>query len=129
MRAFAKAIGLDSQRALAIVTDRTIQLGPQGAKSWIVDAVTPLVTDALMTAALQATGIKPADVWEPNNHAAVLAALRAMPPGKSPVPIPTREQMLDAIVRRAEAEKRPWAGRPAMLRKSTELADDVVFAL
>jgi len=129
MRAFAKAMGLDSQRALAMVADRTVQLGPQGAKSWIVDAVTPLVTDALMTAALSATAMKNEGVWEPDGHAAVLAALRAMPPGKSPVPIPTREQMLDAIVRRAEAEKRPWAGRPAMLRQSTELADDVVFTL
>lgn len=126
--AFARAAGLDSQRALAMLVDRSIHMGPTAARNWLLDTITPVPTEALRNTALRAVGMS-ADGWGPEAHVALIAALRALPAGRSPVPIPTRSQMLDAIVRRAQTEGQSWARRPAALRTSNELSDDMVFAL
>ena len=52
----------------------------------------------------------------------MVAALRRLGPA-SPIPIPTREQMMDAIVARADAESAPWRQRPRTIRTSPEFAD------
>jgi len=139
--AFARDLGLTSQRALAMIVDRAIQMGTSGARTWILDAVTPIPTDALRASALHALGhsdlasfqraanLTADGNWGPRTHTALVAALRALPPGRSPVPIPNCQQMLEMIVRRAGAQQRSWARRPEWLRTTTELSDDVVFSL
>ncbi len=141
IRAFARQLGLDSQRALTMVVDRSIQMGPGGARHWILDAVSPIATDAQRNSALRtlghpdlrsfqrAAGVSADGQWGPETHAAMIAALRALPAGRSPVPIPTREQMLDAMVRQSAAQHRPWAHRPASLRTSSAVSDDITYAL
>jgi hypothetical protein len=141
IRSFARALGLDSQRALAMVVDRAVQQGPAGARRWIVEAAGPLGTEALYQSALRAlghsdlrsfqraAGLGDDGDWGPDTHVAMVAALRALPEGTSGVPIPSREQMLDSLVRQASAQRRPWAHRLPKLRSTAELSDDVVYRL
>jgi hypothetical protein len=134
MLPFARWLGLDTQRALAIVFDRAVQMGCAGARRWIIEAVGPVQTPAQRQSALSALGY--ADVtsfqratpgldvegeWGPVTHAAMVAALRALG-DRSPLPIPTREQMLDAIERRASTT--PWAKRVRELRRVTSISDE-----
>jgi hypothetical protein len=132
MLKFAGWLGLDTDRALTIVVDRAVQMGVQGARHWIIDAVGPVSTTALRQQALaalgssdlrsfqEATGLVADNLWGPLTHAAMVAALRRLG-SESPVPIPTRDQMLDTIVRRAAGEF--WARRVERLRNSTVFAD------
>jgi hypothetical protein len=131
---FARWLGLDTQRALAIVYDRAVQMGPAGARRWLIEAVGPVQTPAQRQAALAALGH--ADVrsfqaatpgldvdgdWGPLTHAAMVSALRALG-DRSPLPVPTREQMLDAIERRAAHT--PWADRVRALRRDAAIGDE-----
>jgi hypothetical protein len=135
---FAAWLGLDTDRALTIVVDRAVQMGLDGARRWIIDAVGPIQTAALRQQALSALGktdlrsfqaatlgLVADDQWGPLTHAAMVAALQQLGSG-SPIPIPTRDQMLNAIVRRAADT--PWAERAARLRSSPEFRD-VVYQL
>jgi hypothetical protein len=134
MLPFARWLGLDTQRALAIVFDRAVQMGVAGARRWLIEAVGPVQTSAQRQAALKALGH--ADVqsfqratpgldadgkWGSLTHAAMVAALRALGT-RSPLPIPTRDQMLDAIERRASGA--PWAKRVSELRRNSWLVDE-----
>jgi hypothetical protein len=138
MLRFAGWLGLDTDRALTMVLDRSVQMGPRGAQRWIIEAVGPVQTPAQRQQALAALGY--ADIpafqhatpalerdgdWGPQTHAAMVAALRQLG-SRAPLPIPTREQMLDAMVRRAVST--PWAHRVAQLRSSPNLSD-VVFQI
>ncbi|MES1245551.1 MAG: hypothetical protein ABUT39_28355 [Acidobacteriota bacterium] len=131
-------LGLDTDRALAMVVDRAVQMGVGGARRWIVEAVGPVQSTAQrqqclaalghadLTAFQKATrGLTADGDWGPLTHAALVAALRQLG-SRSPVPIPTRDQMMDAMVRRAAGT--PWEKRTAGLRRSTTLTD-VVYAL
>ncbi|HEY7036580.1 MAG TPA: hypothetical protein VH482_34950 [Thermomicrobiales bacterium] len=133
MLRFAAWFGLDSDRALAMVLDRAIQMGTGGARRWIADAVGPIQTPALRQQALAAlghadlrafqtvtAGLDADGEWGPLSHAALTAALRGLG-AASPVPVPTREQMLDAMVRRAAGQ--PWAHRVEHLRTSSAFGD------
>ena len=134
MLSFASGFGLDSERALAMVVDRALELGPREARTWIARAVSPIQTDAQRQQALgalglpgvpefqRAAGIKRDGDFGPRTQAAMVAALRRLGPG-SPIPIPTREQMMDAIVARADAEAAPWRQRPRAIRTSQEFGD------
>ena len=130
---FCEWLGLNTDRAVAMVYDRSVQMGVAGAKKWIIGAVGPVSTSALQLEALKALGKKdiksfqqsfgvvPDDgKWGPTTHAAMVSALRALGTG-SPIPIPTREQMLDAMVRNAAGNF--WEKRVRDLRNSTEFSD------
>jgi hypothetical protein len=134
MLPFAHWLGLDTQRGLAILFDRAVQMGVGGARRWLIEAVGPVETSVKRQAALSALGY--ADLlsfqratpgldadgeWGPLTQAAMVAALRALG-DRSPLPVPTREQMLDAIERRASGT--PWAKRVSELRHATSIADD-----
>jgi hypothetical protein len=130
---FCEWLGLDTDRAVAMVYDRAVQMGVGGAKSFVIGAVGPVSTTALRTQALTALGKKDlkefqssfggltADgKWGPLTHAALVSALRALGT-KSPIPIPTRDQMLDSLVRAAAGKD--WEHRVKNLRKTTDLDD------
>lgn len=135
MLKFAKWLGLDTDRALTMVVDRAVQMGVGGARRWIINAVGPVQTAALRQQALSALG-KPdlrsfqSDVpglqadgqWGAMSHAAMVSALRALG-ASSPVPVPSRDQMLDAMVRRAAGQR--WAHRVEELRRATDFTDTV----
>ena len=107
-------MGLDSEQALTLAVDRAVQMGADAALAWLVDACSPLATPAQRQAALdrlsalQPGGLPAAGPWDAASHAAVLGRLRAHPQA-SPVPLPTRAQMVAAMVRRSEGT--PWAER------------------
>lgn len=132
---FCQWLGLDTDRAVAMVYDRAVQMGVAGAKKWIAGAVGPVSTSALQLQALKALGKK--DIkefqqgvdgleadgkWGPTTHAAMVSALRA-PGASSPIPIPTREQMMDAMVRNAAGKF--WEHRVKGLRSSGAFSDEV----
>jgi hypothetical protein len=134
MLGLAEAFGLDTERGVAMLTDRAIQMGLGGAKRWLVGAIGPIRTDALRQQALsavgaagvrefqQAGGLRADGAFGPDTHVALVRALRRLG-AASPVPIPTREQLLDAIVARAEQEQTFWRRRPSTIRTSREFAD------
>ncbi len=131
---FAAGLGLMTERALAVVVDRAIQMGSGGARGWIIKAVGPVRTDAQRQQALAAlgrsgiedfqrsAGMQPDAAFGPLTHAALVGALRGLG-ARSPIPMPTRGQLLGQIAERAEAEKRYWAHRPRKLLTDPDFAD------
>ena len=65
-------------------------------------------------------GLKADGDWGPMSHAAMVSALRALG-SKSPIPIPTREQMMDSMVRAAAGQK--WGHRVKALHESGQFSD------
>lgn len=133
MLQFSGWLGLNTDRALTMAVDRAVQMGVNGARQWIVGAVGPVSTPALRQQALaalghadlqafqQATpGLAADNLWGPMTHAALAAALRGLG-SASPIPIPTLDQMLDAMVRQAQGEL--WANRVERLRTATDFSD------
>gem|GEM_PF-3260532 len=132
---FCEWLGLNTDRAIAMVYDRSVQMGVAGAKKWIIGAVGPVSTSALQLEALKALGKKDIKTfqqgfgeleadgkWGAMTHAAMVSALRALGTG-SPIPIPTREQMMDAMVRGAAGKS--WEHRVKSLRNAGEFSDAV----
>jgi N-acetyl-anhydromuramyl-L-alanine amidase AmpD len=132
MRQFAAWLGLDTDRALSMVVDRAIQMGQSGARRWIIEVVGPVRTRSQREQALAALGhpnlrsfqeategLEVDGAWGPFSHAAMVAALRAL--DASPIQIPTREEMMDAMVRQS-ADTR-WGHRVRELRNSDEFND------
>ena len=134
MLEFAGNLGLDTDRALTMVVDRAVQMGLGGARHWIIAAVGPVSTPALRQQALSALGFEdvaafqraygqqPDNLWGPVTHAALVGALRGLG-AVSPIQLPTVEQMLDAMVRRADADAVFWAERVRKLRTATGFID------
>ena len=134
MLGFAAGLGTNTERSLAMVVDRAIQMGVGGSRRWIVDAVAPIRTNAQRQQALgalgvsgvrefqQAAGLRADGDFGPTTHAAMVGALRRLGPA-SPVPIPTRDQLMDGIVDRAEAQQVFWRHRPRAIRTDPEFAD------
>jgi hypothetical protein len=121
MLPFAKWLGLDTERALTMVADRSIQMGLGGSRRWIISAVGPLGAEATRRQALAALGfsdlrsfqaatpgLRADGEWGPDTHAAMVSALRALG-AASPVPVPATDQMVQAMTRRAASE--PWHSR------------------
>lgn len=138
MLRFAGWLGLNTDRALAMVVDRAVQMGVGGARRWIMEAIGPIQSVAQRQQALAALGatdlrsfqamhaeLDQDGVWGPMTHAAMVEGLRGLN-GTSPVPVPTRDQMLDAMVRRAANSS--FARRVSQLRTSPEF-QDVVYQL
>jgi hypothetical protein len=134
MLEFAGNLGLDTDRALTMAVDRAVQMGVTGARHWIVAAAGPISTPALRQQALTALGFEdvaafqraygqePDNLWGPLTHAALVGALRGLG-AASPIQLPTLEQMLDSMVRRADADAVFWAERVRKLRTATGFAD------
>jgi hypothetical protein len=112
-----------------MVVDRSIQMGVGGAKRWLASAVGPLDAPATQQQALAALGypdlrsfqaatpgLTADGDWGPNTHAAMVGALRALG-SASPVPIPTTDQMIETIVRRAASER--WHRRVETLHTAS----------
>lgn len=133
MLLFARWLGLDTDRALTMVVDRAVQMGVNGARQWIIDAVGPVQTPAQRRLAL--TALKHVDLlsfqkatnelvkdgqWGHMTHAAMVAALRGLG-SASPVQLLTREQMMEAMVRRAAGNS--WAKRVEQVHNGSAFAD------
>lgn len=129
---FCKWLELDTDRAYAMCYDRSVNMGDGSARKWIINAVGPISTDALKQSALKALGKASVedfqkamgmktDGWGPMTHAAMVSGLKKLGTS-SPIPIPTREQMMDSMVRAAAGK---WNDRMKTLRNSTEFTDTV----
>jgi hypothetical protein len=130
----AADLGLDTERALALLVDRAIQMGVAGAQRWLIAAVGPIKTDAQRQQALAALGVAGVREFQershiradgnfgPATHAALVGALRRLG-AASPVPIPTRDQVMDAIVARVAADQAPWRQRVEAIRTSRDFGD------
>src|SRR5262249_18921865 len=110
-----------------------VQMGTSGAARWIVDAVGPVQTIQQRQQALTALGY--ADLkafqkatkgltadgkWGGHTHAAMIAALRNAG-SASLIPIPSRDQMLDAMVRHSASAS--WGKRVKTLRNASAFTD------
>jgi hypothetical protein len=129
---FAHHMGLNTERALAIVMDRASQMSVAAAEQWIANACGPLQTPQQRQQALAALGftdlrsfqtahpgIESDGQWGPRTHAALVHKLRES--GRSPVPLPTLDQMLDTLVRRSAQS--PWFSRIQALRNDVRFGD------
>lgn len=134
MLPFARWLGLDHDRGLAMLYDRAVNMGVGPARQWVVNALReqlPLSTAqrqqalaALGQADLAAfqrsvPGLQATGEFDTQTFAAIVGALRALGP-RSPIPVPTPVQVLDAMVRLARFENRRWA--PALERLRTDSA-------
>ncbi len=129
---FAAALGLDSDRALAMLYDRCVDLGNEGGRRFVLQAVSPLRDPAAISSALRALGhdspqslqrslgFAESSELGPKAHAALLQALRGLG-SSSPVRVPDLPAMLDALV--AASRGRRFAARVQSLRSSTGLSD------
>lgn len=134
MLPMAAAFGMDTERAIGMLVDRAGHQGAGGAKRWLLAAMSPLQADAVRQQALaalhfpgvrefqQAHHLHVDGDFGPATHIALAGAVRALGPG-SPVPFPTREQLMDAIVHRADQENVWWKRRPHEMRTATEFGD------
>ena len=111
MLGFAADLGLTTPRALAMLLDRAVTLGVDGARHWVIDTVGSANTPALRQQALAALGHADIESFQrahglfvdgqfgPLTHAALIAALRLL--AVAPIPVMAAEQMLDAMAARA----------------------------
>ncbi len=138
---YARQLGLNSQRALAMIYDRFAQLGPEAGARFVVEAVSPLRSEAQRSAALaavmdgesdaslrqfqQRSGLPADGQWNAASHAQLLAELRARRDrgGELPVALPDYEEMLDALV--AASRERSWEQRTERLRQDPRLSDQL----
>jgi hypothetical protein len=133
MLAFAAWLGLNTDRALAILLDRAIRRGIGDAQRWIMDSIGPVQAPAQRQQALAALGftdltsfqaatpgLQADGHWGHLTHAALVGALRRLG-ASSPIPIPSRDQMLDGLVARSAGQ--PWEQRLTWLRSNAELSD------
>jgi hypothetical protein len=99
-----------------MVLDRSIALGPLGARRWIADTVGPITTTVLRHEALTRLGFDSIEAFQsavpgllddgefgPVTHATLTALLRDLGPA-SPVPVPTLEQAVEAMAHRGASE-------------------------
>ncbi len=129
---FAHYMGMNTERALAIAMDRASQMGVAASEQWIANACGPLQTPQQRQQALAGLGfsdlrtfqaahpgIESDGQWGPRTHAALVHELRDS--GRSPVPLPTLDQMLDALVRRSAQSH--WFARIQALRNDIRFGD------
>jgi hypothetical protein len=130
----ALALGLSTERGLAVAYDAVATRGVGGGVRWLVEAAGPLRTEQQRTSALRSLGFS--DVasfqqsvgWLPNDgvfgpatHAAVVGALRA----QGDAPLPTATELVAALVEAAEGESHERLER---LEESELLGDTPVAA-
>jgi hypothetical protein len=134
MLPLAAAFGMDTERAVGMLVDRAGHQGAHGAKRWLLAAMSPLQADAVRQQALAALHVPGVREFQqahnlhvdgdfgPATHIALAGAVRALG-AASPVPFPTREQLMDAIVHRADQENVWWKRRPHEMRTAPEFGD------
>ncbi len=131
---YSQWLGISTERGIAMLYDRSVQLGVGGGMNFVVNAIGPVKTTAQRTEALAALGhesltdfqqsvpgITVDGDWGKQSHAAMIAALRRLGTA-SPVEIPAYQQSLDLIVQAATGKK--WAHRVRNLRNDSTLSDD-----
>jgi hypothetical protein len=133
---FAKGLGLDNDRGLAMLYDRAVNMGVGPARQWVVNALReqlPL-TSAQRQQALSAlghadlasfqksSGLTANGEFDTQTYAAMIGAIRALG-ARSPIPVPTPVQALDAMVRLAKFENRRWAPALERLRSDSAFND------
>jgi hypothetical protein len=130
---FARCLGWNTDRALALLYDRCVQMGNAGARSFIIRAINPIRTQKQRAAALSALGypnlqafadsypeLNGDERWTPLCQAALAGALRALGT-ESPVPIPALGEQLDRVVAASAGHR--FADRVQKLRGSNDLYD------
>jgi hypothetical protein len=130
---FARWLGFDTDRALALLYDRCVHMGNAAARSFVMQAVGPIRTQEQRSAALAAVGASSLAAfaagvpelagdarWTPLLHAALVAALRPLG-AASPVALPALDQALDQLASAAASHR--FADRVSALRQSPELHD------
>jgi hypothetical protein len=130
----ALALGLSTERALAIAYDAVATRGVGGGIRWLVETAGPLRTDRQRAAALRSLGFAdvaafqrsvgwvPADgVFGPETHAALVGALRS----QGDVPVPTAAELVATLVAAAGGEAHERLER---LEESQLLTDAPVSA-
>jgi len=130
----ALALGLTTERALAVAYDAVATRGVGGGIRWLVEAAGPLRTQQQRTHALSSLGFAdvasfqasvdwlPKDgVFGPVTHAALVGALRR----QGDLPLPTPGDLVARLVDAADGDAR---GRLERLRDSDTLGDTAVSA-
>jgi hypothetical protein len=129
---FAAALGLDSDRALAMLYDRCVHMGNAAARRFVIDALTPLRDEAAIHGALQAVGQDSVQAFQrsvglaesatlgPKGHAALIGAVRKLG-AKSAVKVPALSELLDKLVQASHGRR--FEQRMIQLRASSELSD------
>lgn len=126
-------LGLDTERALAMLYDRCVHQGNGAGLAWVVRTAGPIQTQLQREEALRALGydhlgafqasvpyLEQSDGWGPATHAAMAMRLRELG-ARSPVAVPTLAQMLDRLVDAARnTDAFPRLDR---LRRAPELSD------
>lgn len=134
MLAIAAGLSLSSDRGLAMMYDRVVTRGLGGGLRWVVQAAGPLRTAAQRQHALRTLGYdsvsgfqraagvsSPEGVFNPQTHAALVAALRE----RGVLPLPSPHEMVCRIVQAATGVAKQ---RLLRLRDSSRL-QDIVFRL
>ena len=126
----ARAIGFTSDRALAMLFDRCVQMGNGAGPRFVINAISPLpgvegaALEALGFTSVQAfqesVGLRPTGRLDTYTSAAMIEALRRLGPA-APVPVAPLGEMLDRLV--AAASGRRFAHRVAVLRGAPDLDD------
>ena len=138
----ATGLGLNTPRALAMLYDRSVQMGPGGGASWVVKVAGPIGSRAdrdlclkrlgfpTLAAFKTDAGLAGDDQWGPDVHAAMVERLRALG-GGSPVALPTCAEMEKRMVlaareeaARGSAEWQVASQRLLALYTSDELDDE-----
>ncbi|HEY6911666.1 MAG TPA: hypothetical protein VI356_19970 [Myxococcales bacterium] len=137
-------LGMNTARALAMLFDRCVQMGPGGGPSWILKVAGPIRSKPQRDAALaklgvaslaefkKSMGLAADEQWGPVVHAALVSRMRPLG-HESPVPVPSCGEIEEALVAAAqdaaETGAREWqvaARRLSALAESDQLDDDVL---
>ena len=136
---YADWLGIASERGIAILFDRAMQMGVAPGMKIVVDAVGPIKTEAQRAAALDAlfapgedatleafqelAGITRTGEWNPESHAALIGALRDLDDQGEEIPLEILgyDEVLDTLVM-ASASKF-WADRVLRLRVQENISD------
>ncbi len=113
---FCAWLGLDTDRALAMVYDRCIHMGNGGGRSFVARHAGPISTEQDREAALRAlghadlrafqrsvNGLSADGRWGPMTHAAMTHALRGLQ--GSPVAVPSLTQMLERLASASRGQR------------------------
>lgn len=131
---FVAALGLLTDRGLAMVFDRALGMGIAGARAWILAAISPLSDDGKVQQAVQAlrhadlaafqnaAGLPASGRLGTQTHAALLGALRGLG-DRAPVRVPAPAEMLDRLA--AAAAGRRFERRVRDLRSAAAYTDAV----
>jgi hypothetical protein len=130
-------LGFTTPRALSMLIDRVIHMGPGGGLTWVLASCGPLNAEADWRRALAAVGAPDLEAFQhskaphlkvdrkfgPRVHAALMSALRKLG-SSSPIAVPSRDAMLRRLV--DAAESRTFAKRLRSLYDNRADFDDAI---